>query len=325
MTLGNGATLQRRRRWRRRSRSAADRLHGRGACRRRSRRRSACASTPSDTAARPVLDPAKVAGKIVVCDRGVNARVNKSLAVQRGRRRRDDPRQHRLGQLVNADLHFVPTVHLHDTDRAAVKAYAAGAGATATINAANMVFNAPAPFTASFSSRGPLQRRQRRPAQARPDGARPGHPGRRGAARQPRPSISTCTAAPRCPARTSPAWRRCSRSCTRSWSPMAIKSALMTTRHDVLDGGPRNTNPVVIFRQGAGPRAARTAPRTPAWCSTRASTTGWRFLCGTATAGPRCHLQRPVGTPATPGPERHERGLHRHRRHGRHRRPSSAG
>ena len=29
-----------------------------------------------------VLDPAKVAGKIVVCDRGVTARVNKSLAVQ---------------------------------------------------------------------------------------------------------------------------------------------------------------------------------------------------------------------------------------------------
>ena len=29
-----------------------------------------------------VLDPTKVAGKIVVCDRGVNARVNKSLAVK---------------------------------------------------------------------------------------------------------------------------------------------------------------------------------------------------------------------------------------------------
>ena len=30
----------------------------------------------------PVLDPAKVAGKIVLCDRGVSARVNKSLAVK---------------------------------------------------------------------------------------------------------------------------------------------------------------------------------------------------------------------------------------------------
>jgi hypothetical protein len=35
-----------------------------------------------------------------------------------------------------------------------------------------------------------------------------------------------------------------------SWSPMAIKSALMTTGTDVIDGP--NTNPLVIFRQGAG-------------------------------------------------------------------------
>ena len=35
---------------------------------------------------------------------------------------------------------------------------------------------------------------------------------------------------------------------------MAIKSALMTTAYDVLDGGTPapNTNPVLIFRQGAG-------------------------------------------------------------------------
>ena len=81
-----------------------------------------------------VLDPAKVAGKIVVCDRGVTARVNKSLAVQQAGG---------VGMIlvntsansINADFHFVPTVHLQNTDRAAVKAYAATAGATATINA----------------------------------------------------------------------------------------------------------------------------------------------------------------------------------------------
>ncbi len=38
--------------------------------------------TAADNGGTPVLDPAKVAGKIVVCDRGVNARVNKSLAVR---------------------------------------------------------------------------------------------------------------------------------------------------------------------------------------------------------------------------------------------------
>ncbi len=56
---------------------------------------------------------------------------------------------------VNADLHFVPTIHLADTDAAAVHA-AAAAGKTGTISKGTLVFNAPAPFTASFSSRGPI-------------------------------------------------------------------------------------------------------------------------------------------------------------------------
>ena len=78
-----------------------------------------------------MLDPAKVAGKIVVCDRGVTGRINKSLAVQEAGG---------VGMILvntspnslNADFHSVPTVHLADTDRAAVKAYAATAGATAS-------------------------------------------------------------------------------------------------------------------------------------------------------------------------------------------------
>ena len=79
-----------------------------------------------------VLDPAKVAGKIVICMRGVTARVNKSLAVKQaggvGMVLFNSP-----DSSLNADFHFVPTVHLQSTDRAAVKAYAATAGATATI------------------------------------------------------------------------------------------------------------------------------------------------------------------------------------------------
>src|SRR6266480_3578689 len=103
----------------------------------------------------PVLDPAKVTGKIVLCDRGTNARVNKSLAVQQAGG---------VGMILantspnslNADFHFVPTVHVQNTDRAAIKAYAATAGATATINQSTITLSDPAPFTASFSSRGPL-------------------------------------------------------------------------------------------------------------------------------------------------------------------------
>ncbi len=103
-----------------------------------------------------MLDSAKVRGKIVVCDRGVTARVNKSLAVQQAGG---------LGMILvnvsanslNADFQSVPTVHLQNTDRAAVKSYATAASASATINASTIVYAAAAPFTAAFSSRGPLR------------------------------------------------------------------------------------------------------------------------------------------------------------------------
>lgn len=194
-----------------------------------------------------VLDPAKVAGKIVVCDRGVTARVNKSLAVQEAGG---------VGMIlvntsfnsINADLHFVPTVHLQNTDRAAVKSYAATPGATATIDAATIVLTEPAPYTATFSSRGPLR------ASAdllKPDLIAPGQ------------DILAAVAPPGNYGRDFDVYSGTSMSSPHvaglaallknlhpDWSPMAIKSALMTTAYDVLDGA--NTNPLVIFRQGAG-------------------------------------------------------------------------
>jgi len=102
------------------------------------------------------------AGKIVVCERGVNARIDKSLAVQQAGG---------VGMIminptvnsVNADLHFVPTVHLGASTTAADAAAlydtveaAAVAGKPASLTKGTIVFNAPAPFTASFSSRGPI-------------------------------------------------------------------------------------------------------------------------------------------------------------------------
>ncbi len=200
----------------------------------------------------PVLDPAKVAGKIVVCDRGVTGRTNKSLAVQEAGG---------VGMIlvntsansINADLHFVPTVHLQNTDRAAVKAYAATAGATATINTATIVYNAPAPFTASFSSRGPL--RAGGGDILKPDLMAPGQ------------DVLAAVAPPGNFGRSFDLYSGTSMSSPHvaglaalfkelkpSWSPMMIKSALMTTAYDVLDGGTPapNTNPVLIFRQGAG-------------------------------------------------------------------------
>jgi subtilisin family serine protease len=206
----------------------------------------------------PVLDPAKVAGKIVVCDRGVTARVNKSLAVAEAGG---------VGMIllnpsnnsINADFHFVPSVHLQNTDAAAVHAYAATTDATATINQATITYTDPAPFTASFSSRGPLRASG---DLLKPDLIAPGQdilaavapPGNHGfdfnlysGTSMSSPHVAGLAAL--------------LKDLHPDWSPMMIKSALMTTGYDVLDGGTPapNTNPVLIFRQGAGHVAPNTA------------------------------------------------------------------
>jgi hypothetical protein len=226
----------------------------------------------------PVLDPAKVAGKIVVCDRGVTGRVNKSLAVKEAGG---------VGMILlntspnslNADFHSVPTVHLADTDRTAVKAFAAGAGATATINQAQIVFNAPAPFTASFSSRGPLLAGSGN--LLKPDVIAPGQdiiaavapPGNGGqlfnlysGTSMSSPHVAGLAAL--------------LRDLHPTWSPMTIKSALMTSSSDVLDGP--NTNPLVIFRQGAGHVKPNNAADPGLVYDSNVN--DWlAFLCGTTT------------------------------------------
>ena len=194
-----------------------------------------------------VLDPAIVAGKIVVCQRGVTARVNKSLAVMEaggvGMVLFNSP-----DSSLNADFHFVPTVHVSNADGLAIKAYAATPGATATINQATIVYNTPAPYTASFSSRGPLRASG---DLLKPDLIAPGQ------------DILAAVAPPGNSGRDFDLYSGTSMSSPHvaglaallkdlhpDWSPMMIKSALMTTGYDVLDGP--NTNPLVIFRQGAG-------------------------------------------------------------------------
>src|SRR5882724_6657380 len=227
----------------------------------------------------PVLDPSKVAGKIVVCDRGTNARVNKSLAVKQAGG---------VGMILvntspnslNADFHSVPTVHLADTDRATVKAFAAAAGATATINQATLVFNVPAPFTASFSSRGPL--RAGNGNLLKPDVIAPGQ------------DILAAVAPPGNGGQLFNVYSGTSMSSPHvaglaallkdlhpDWTPMMIKSALMTSASDVLDGP--NTNPLVIFRQGAGHVAPNKAA-DPGLVLDSGINDWLAFLCG-ATSG----------------------------------------
>jgi subtilisin family serine protease len=101
------------------------------------------------------LDPAKVAGKIVVCDRGVNGRTEKSQEVKRAGG---------VGMVLtntspnslNADVHYVPTVHVDEVAGAAIKAYVSGtANPTAALSAGVSTFGNKAPQVAAFSSRGP--------------------------------------------------------------------------------------------------------------------------------------------------------------------------
>jgi subtilisin family serine protease len=239
---------------------------------------SLCYSTTQNGGA-PALDPAKVAGKIVVCDRGVSARVDKSLAVQEAGG---------VGMILlnptenslNGDLHSVPSVHLQNTSYAAVHAYAALPGATATIDVATIDYSTTAPLTASFSSRGPLTAGGG--DLLKPDLIAPGQdilaaysPALGGhdfnllsGTSMSSPHVAGLAAL----FKQKYPW----------WSPMRIKSALMTTGTDVLDGGTPapNTNPVLIFRQGAGHVAPNKAVDPGLVFDS-----GWKdwlgFLCGT--------------------------------------------
>ncbi|WP_298830562.1 S8 family serine peptidase [uncultured Piscinibacter sp.] len=223
-----------------------------------------------------VLDPAKVAGKIVVCDRGVTARTNKSLAVQQAGG---------AGMILvntspsslNADFHSVPTVHVQSDARAAIKAYAALAGATAAINDAAILTNAPAPFTASFSSRGPL--RAGAGDLLKPDLIAPGvdilaavspigYNGRTfdllSGTSMSSPHVAGLAAL--------------MKELKPTWSPMAIKSALMTTGRDVLD--PNVSTATRIFRQGAG-HVQPMAAADPGLVFDSGFSEWLGFLCGT--------------------------------------------
>ena len=234
-----------------------------------------CFST-SWNAGVPVLDPAKVAGKIVVCDRGVNDRVNKSVAVQEAGG---------VGMVLvntnvnslNADFHVVPTVHLDVANRAAVKAYAASASATASISAASVDAAAPAPFTSSFSSRGPSLASSG--VLLKPDVIAPGS------------DILAAVAPPGNGGRSFDVYSGTSMSSPHvaglaalfkqlnpAWSPMAIKSALMTSAGDVLDGPA--THPLVIFRQGAG-HVRPLAATDPGLVFDSGFADWLGFLCGT--------------------------------------------
>ena len=208
------------------------------------------------------LPPGAAAGKVVFCERGVNARVEKSFEVQR---------VGGVGMILvnptanslNADLHFVPSVHLQNGSYAAIEA-ASLAGKTAAISG-QVLYGQPAPFMAAFSSRGPITAGGG--DLLKPDLGAPGvdvlaavaPPGNRG--RMYDLYSGTSMAAPHIAGLAALFMQL-----HPDWSPMAIKSALMTTGSDVLDTfadtAVADASGHKAFAQGAGsrPAAARRRP-----------------------------------------------------------------
>jgi hypothetical protein len=210
-----------------------------------------------------LLDPAKVAGKIVICTRGTNARVDKSLAVLNaggaGMILADN------GAGLVAEVHSVPTVHVATADGAAIKAYAVAQGPAARA-AIGTFYNQPkpAPIMASFSSRGP---NMGDPNVLKPDLTAPGvdviasvtpaltpaqHDAVADGALVPPGDFASYQGT----SMSSPHVAGVAlllRQAHPTWSPAAIKSALMTTGYSTLnDGLAGAANGLLPWAQGAG-------------------------------------------------------------------------
>jgi hypothetical protein len=220
-----------------------------------------CFSAPA------TLDPAKVAGKIVVCTRGTNARVDKSAAVLAaggvGMILVDN------GAGLVAEAHSVPTVHVSAADGAAIKTYAATSGSTAALGAFG-IGSAPAPIMASFSSRGPNQGDGNI---LKPDVTAPGVDVIAAVSSAGGTTVAEATASRNAIVAGTlvppPDWSSYQgtsmssphvagialllKQANPTWSPAAIKSALMTTAYTTLDDGQAGAaNGLLPWAQGAG-------------------------------------------------------------------------
>lgn len=213
------------------------------------------------TGGQVLLDPAKVAGKIVVCTRGITARVDKSLAVANAGG---------LGMILVdngaglvAEVHSVPTVHVNAADGALIKAYTPTEGATATINPFTNG-SKPAPVMAGFSSRGPNMGDTNI---LKPDLTAPGvdviasvspslTPAQRDGVADGSFVPPDAYASYQGTSMSSPHVAGLAlllRQLHPDWSPAAVKSALMTTGFTTLnDGLPGAQNGLLPWAQGAG-------------------------------------------------------------------------
>ena len=218
----------------------------------------------SPPAGQVLLDPAKVAGKLVVCTRGTNARTDKGDAVKNAGGVGMILANATAGQTIDADFQSVPTVQVSNTDGTAIKTYVSGSATPTGSIAMATLTTKPAPLMASFSSRGPNQGDSNI---LKPDLTAPGvdviaqvTPGLTVAERD---AVAAGTMVP------PPAWASYQGTSMSSphvaglalllkqahptWSPAAIKSALMTSAYSTLDDGQAGaSNGLLPWSQGAG-------------------------------------------------------------------------
>jgi subtilisin family serine protease len=244
----------------------------------------------------PQLDPAKVSGKIVACQRGNNPRTDKADAVKEAGGIGMIMLDNGDGPLI--DMYSVPTIHVDQTDGQAILAYATSNGATAALSVSEQVPTY-GPTLAAFSSRGP---NRFDPGVLKPDMAAPGVDILAGIA----PSLSaaqrSAVIAGSAPAYSQSAYMSGTSMATPhvaglaallkqrhpGWSPAAIKSALMTATRSVLPteltGDQDGTLP---WGQGAGlvlPNGAA----DPGLVYDIANADYQKYLCGVTTDPTDC-------------------------------------
>lgn len=212
------------------------------------------------------LDPAKASGKVLLCERGTSARTDKSKAVKDAGGAGMILIDVSATTAPIADPHSVPAVHLNVNDGAIVKAFiAANANSNSAIGKFTPQVGAtPAPVMADFSSRGPNKHNANL---LKPDLTAPGvdilagfTPGKTQAERD---AIANNIDVPEAvwsslqgTSMSSPhvaGLAALLRQAHPTWSPAAIKSALMTTAGDTFnDNQPGMANGRLPWAQGAG-------------------------------------------------------------------------
>jgi len=244
------------------------------------------------------LDPAKVSGHIVACERGNNPLVDKADAVKAaggvGMILLDN------GKGTVLELYSVPAVHVNQADGEAIAAYAAGNGAKAAMSV-SVPASVPGPTIAEFSSRGP---NRFDPGVLKPDMAAPGVDILAGVT----PNLSAAEHAAVI-AGTAPAYSLTTVMSGTSmatphvaglaallkqrhpdWSPSAIKSALMTSTRSVLPTAlTGDQDGVLPWGQGAGMVAPNDAA-DPGLVYDIAAADYQKYLCGITAEPTFCTL-----------------------------------